>query len=47
MIRKKKYEKKRESSKENELFYERIQKSSGMSFIAFYTALNDEKQQEY
>ncbi|MGI5090774.1 hypothetical protein [Treponema vincentii] len=46
MISKNKYKEEEQSSKENELFYERMQKPSRMSLIAFYTALNNEKQQE-
>ena len=47
MISKNKDKEEDQSSEENELCYERIEESSRMGFIAFYTALNDEKQQEY
>ena len=46
MISKNKYKEKDQSSEENELFYERIEESSRMGFIAFYTALNNKKQQK-
>ena len=46
MISKNKYKEEDQSSKENELFYKRIEESSRMSFIVFYISFNNKKQHQ-
>ena len=46
MISKNKYKEKNKSSKEDKFFYQRIQELAWMSFIIFYTAFHNEKQQQ-
>ena len=46
MISKNKYKEEDNPCKKDELFYQRIQKFSRMSFIVFYTSFNNEHQQQ-